>query len=73
MWKKFIAVFCKAQKRERGQTLVEYVLVLVVIVGIIILLVRPFLGQFLGSMRGSFQDASIFKEDGSGFYYFPVR
>jgi hypothetical protein len=59
---------------ERGQGILEYLLVLMIVLGMIFVLARPVIAHlqknFEKGMKGS-----IFKDDpsGSSFYYFPLK
>jgi hypothetical protein len=59
---------------ERGQGILEYVLVLAVVIGIFLLLAKPFMAKYKGQYEKLFK-GGVFAEDSSGskFYYFPVR
>ncbi len=58
---------------ERGQGILEYVLVLIVVLGSIFVMARPVIAKMQKSFEKSLK-GGIFKEDASGsnFYYFPV-
>ena len=58
---------------ERGQTILEYLLVLAIVVSMFLLVAKP----FLGDIAKKFQDMSkkgFFSEDptGANFYYYPL-
>jgi hypothetical protein len=61
-------------RNQRGQGFLEYILVLMVVLGTIFVLARPVMARlqkkFEKGMKGG-----IFKADpsGSNFYYFPVK
>jgi competence protein ComGC len=59
---------------QRGQGIVEYLLVLAVVIGIFLTLARPFIKEFSKKWQATGKQ-SIFKEDNSGanFYYFPLK
>jgi hypothetical protein len=68
----------RAARRPRlgqsGQTMLEYLLIIAVVVSIFIVFARP----FLKGLNKKFEDAGksgFFAEDpsGSNFYYFPIR
>jgi hypothetical protein len=59
---------------ERGQVMLEYLLIIAVVFSIFIFLARP----YLKSLNKKFEEAGksgFFAEDpsGSNFYYFPIR
>lgn len=59
---------------ERGQTMLEYLLIIAVIFSIFIFMARPFMKK----LNKQFEEAGksgFFAEDpsGSNFYYFPIR
>lgn len=59
---------------QRGQGILEYVLILAVVIGIFLTMARPFINK-LGPKYQKVFKSGMFKEDdtGSNFYYFPVR
>lgn len=62
----------RSRRSERGQGMVEYILILAVIVSIFVLIVRPFFKTFQEKIGDNFKNGSVFSED-ANFYYFPVR
>ncbi len=61
-------------KKERGQVLVEYILIIMVVLGLFMIVARPALGK-LGKKINDGLKGGIFADDpsGSGFYYYPVK
>lgn len=61
-------------RSERGQGMLEYVLVLIVVLGMVFMAARPVIAKLQKSMEKGMK-GGIFKEDASGsnFYYFPVK
>ncbi len=61
-------------RSERGQGMLEYVLVLIVVLGVVLVAARPVIAKLKGSVEKGLK-GGIFKEDASGsnFYYFPVK
>lgn len=59
---------------ERGQVILEYILVLAVVVGMIFMVARPIFGSLQKKIGDSFK-AGFFTDDPSGgkFYYFNVK
>ena len=59
---------------EGGQAVLEYVLILMMVVGFALILGRPFLSK-LGVTYQSVFKSGMFAADSSGskFYYFPVK
>lgn len=59
---------------QGGQGILEYVLVLAVVIGIFIVLAKPYMAKFNKQYQKLFK-AGMFAEDstGSKFYYFPVK
>lgn len=71
----FAAILSRAwrPKGERGQTVIEYLLILVVVLSIFMVFAKP----FMKGLNKKFETASkkgFFAEDPSGgnFYYFPM-
>ncbi|MCO5141699.1 MAG: hypothetical protein M9962_01260 [Oligoflexia bacterium] len=62
------------QKNDRGQAFLEYILVMAVVVGILLVFAKPFFGNFSKKLQDGLQKG-IFTEDptGANFYYFPLR
>jgi hypothetical protein len=58
---------------ERGQGMLEYMLVLMVILGTVFVAARPVIARIQKKFEKGLQ-GGIFKEDASGgqFYYFPI-
>lgn len=59
---------------QRGQTMLEYLLIIAVVVGIFLVFARP----FMKGLNKKFEDAGktgFFAEDpsGSNFYYYPLK
>lgn len=52
--------------------MLEYVLLLMVIVGIFILVVKPFFGDFREMLAKGLKTAT-FDPDNPNYYYYPVR
>ena len=61
-------------RAARGQTIIEYLLVLAVVIGIFLVIARPLLKDLTSKYQKGFK-AGIFEADdtGSRFYYFPVK
>ena len=61
-------------RNERGQGILEYVLVLAVVIGIFLIFAKPFMAKYKGQYEKLFK-GGVFAEDSSGskFYYYPVR
>lgn len=59
---------------ERGQGILEYLLVLAVVVGMFLLVGRPFLTKIAPKFQ-NLGKSGVFAQDstGSNFYYFPIR
>lgn len=59
---------------QKGQGFLEYVLVLMVVLGTIFVLARPVIARLQDNLQKGLK-GGIFKEDptGSNFYYFPVK
>jgi hypothetical protein len=66
--------FPRGLKDERGQGFLEYVLVLMVVLGMIFVLAKPVILRLQKTFEKGIK-GSIFKEDpsGSNFYYFPIK
>jgi hypothetical protein len=64
----------RALRNELGQGILEYVLVLAVVIGIFLVLAKPYMAKFNKQYEKLFK-GGVFAEDstGSKFYYFPVR
>ncbi|RZA07820.1 MAG: hypothetical protein EOP11_06625 [Proteobacteria bacterium] len=59
---------------ERGQGILEYVLILAVVVGIFLVLARPFMGKFSTKYQAIFKGGMMADDStGSKFYYYPVK
>jgi hypothetical protein len=75
MWsirtKKF---FGAIRSNERGQAIVEYVLVLAVVLGMLFVLAKPVIGSLQKKIGDNLKNG-FFAEDpsGDGFYYFPLK
>ncbi len=80
MWsihiRKCFAAILKAPKwrDQKGQTILEYLLILIVVVSLFMLIARP----YIGTIGKKFQDLNkkgFFAEDtsGSNFYYYPLK
>ena len=61
-------------KDQRGQGFLEYVLVLLVVLGMIFVLARPVIAKLEGKFEKGLK-GGIFKNDptGAGYYYFPLK
>ncbi|MGE3260233.1 MAG: Flp family type IVb pilin [Bacteriovoracia bacterium] len=61
-------------RNERGQSILEYILVLAVVVGMIFVLARPVFGSLQKKIGDSLKEG-FFSDDPSGgkFYYFNVK
>ncbi|MGZ3693957.1 MAG: Flp family type IVb pilin [Bdellovibrionota bacterium] len=73
--KKFFgATLSRLRRDERGQTIVEYILVIAVVIGVIFVLARPIFGN-LQTKIGDSLKAGFFSDDPTGgkFYYFNVK
>ncbi len=59
---------------QRGQGMLEYILVLVVILGTVFVAARPIIASLQKKFEKSIK-GGIFRDDrtGSNFYYFPVK
>jgi hypothetical protein len=59
---------------QRGQGFLEYILVLLVVLGTIFVLARPVIARLQGKFEKGIK-GGIFKADPSGgnFYYFPLK
>lgn len=59
---------------ERGQTIVEYILVVAVVVGMVFVLARPIFGSLQKKIGDSLKQG-FFQDDPSGskFYYFRIK
>ncbi len=62
----------KGKTSQRGQGLVEYVLVVAVIIGAVIIVAKPFFKTFQEKVGENLKNGSVFSEN-PNFYYFPVR
>ena len=74
MWSIFIDVFFlrrQKNKEQNGQGLLEYILVLSVVLGIVLIFLRPFFTDLRAKVEEGFTKG-IFSKD-ANFYYFPVR
>jgi hypothetical protein len=62
------------RRNERGQGFLEYILVLMVVLGTIFVLARPVISRLQGKIEKGLK-GGIFKADPSGgnFYYFPLK
>jgi hypothetical protein len=75
MWsivtKKF---FVAIRSNQSGQAILEYILVILVVLGIFMIAARPMIGK-LGKKINDGIKGGIFAEDSTGgkFYYFPVK
>ncbi len=69
-----VAGLRRRRKGERGQTAMEYLLVLFVILGIFVTIFRPQFNKFKEQMAKGLS-AGFFEEDSTGgnFYYFPMK
>lgn len=78
MWsiptKKYSGAIRSSPRAARGQTIIEYLLVLAVVIGIFLVIARPLLKDLTSKYQKGFK-AGIFEADdtGSRFYYFPVK
>jgi hypothetical protein len=78
--KKFSAVTLSREGRrsalrnQQGQGFLEYILVLMVVLGVIFVLARPVIAKLEKTFEKGLK-GGIFKEDptGSNFYYFPLK
>lgn len=64
----------RALRNERGQTIVEYILVIAVVVGMIFVLAKPIFGSLQKKIGDSLKQG-FFSDDPSGskFYYFRIK
>ena len=73
--KKFSSVIpFKRISNEGGQGMLEYVLVLMVVLGIVFVLAKPVIANIQKTFEKGLK-GGIFKEDptGNNFYYFPLK
>jgi hypothetical protein len=73
--KKFFgATLSRATRDQRGQSILEYILVLMVVVGMIFVLARPVFGSLQKKIGDSLKQG-FFTDDPTGgkFYYFNIR
>lgn len=67
----FAAIRCNNQ---RGQGMLEYILILVVVVSMFMLVGRPFLKDMGKKFQGLGKQGFLAEDNtGSNFYYFPIR
>jgi hypothetical protein len=61
-------------RNQRGQGILEYLLVLFVVLGTIFVLARPVIAKLQGKFEKALK-GGIFKNEqsGSNFYYFPLK
>jgi hypothetical protein len=61
-------------RNQRGQGILEYILILVVVLGIVFVLAKPVIEKLKKSFEVGLQKG-VFKEDptGANFYYFPLK
>lgn len=77
MWniriRKFSAA-TRSKRDQRGQALVEYILIIMVVLGLFMIVARPAIGK-LGKKISDGLKGGIFADDPSGgrFYYYPVK
>ena len=59
---------------QRGQGFLEYILVLMVVLGVVFVLARPVIQRLQTKFKTGLS-GGVFKQDptGSNFYYFPVK
>lgn len=62
------------KSNHRGQAVFEYLLIVVMVLGLFMAVVRPGIGK-LGKKIQDGMNGSFFNTDdsGAGFYYFPVK
>ena len=59
---------------QRGQTALEYILVLMVVLGVVFALARPLMNELSKKVQGSFKTGFLAEDpSGGGFYYFPLK
>ncbi|MGZ3650416.1 MAG: TadE/TadG family type IV pilus assembly protein [Bdellovibrionota bacterium] len=61
-------------RNQRGQGILEYVLVLMIVLGVIFVMARPVIARLQSKFEKGIK-GGIFKEDptGGSFYYFPLK
>lgn len=59
---------------ERGQAILEYILVLIVVLSLFVIVAKPAIGK-LGKKINEGLKGGIFSDDpsGAGFYYYPIK
>lgn len=64
----------RIKSNQAGQAVVEYLLILIVVLGIFMVVARPGIGR-LGKKIQDSLNAGFFNSDpqGGGFYYFPIK
>jgi hypothetical protein len=70
----FEGILCKIPKNQKGQGMLEYILILAVVVSLFMFVAKPYLKTF-GKKFQDLGKGGIFSEDntGSNFYYFPIK
>lgn len=61
-------------RNQKGQAILEYVLVLAVVLGMLFVMAKPVIGKLQKKINDSFK-GGFFSEDVTGekFYYFPLK
>ncbi len=74
MWTKHLKQFFRVTRSERAQGVLEYLLVVAVIMGIVLVFAKPFMASLSKNLGKSFT-TGFFAVDGSGsgFYTFSIK
>lgn len=62
----------RSRRCQKGQTSLEYILLLFVIVGIFIVVLKPFFASFKDQLAEGLK-STTFDPDNPNFYYYPIR